>query len=177
MRQMVIEIRDKDGVMPHNAATLLDALKGTREYLRNLMGDVPADVMVGAQSTAKAFEPLDWLIEEAVICDAEKGGWRMITTRPQVDYKGNYTQAQAAKALGVDDYRVSLYEDERLVECFDVKLRRPAERRELETYVANKKRQLKVRDVWFGSMCQNHYTLSRYQELNREIDYIQDIRL
>lgn len=74
MRQMVIEIRDKDGVMPHNAATLLDALKGTREYLRNLMGDVPADVMVGAQSTAKAFEPLNWLIEEAVICDAEKGG-------------------------------------------------------------------------------------------------------
>lgn len=33
----------------------------------------------------------------------------MITTRPQVDYKGNYTQAQAAKALGVDRHTIARY--------------------------------------------------------------------
>lgn len=101
---------------------------------------------------------------------------KLIVYRKELHKERDYA-IWVSKLLGADDYRVSLYEDERLVECFDVKLRRPAERRELETYVANKKRQLKVRDVWFGSMCQNHYTLSRYQELNKEIDYIQDIRL
>lgn len=33
----------------------------------------------------------------------------MITTRPQVDYMGNYTQAQAAKALGVDRHTIARY--------------------------------------------------------------------
>ena len=76
MRQQaeIIEIRDRDGVMPYSAKNLTDALKGTREYLRYLLAEVPADFQVCARSTAKAFEPLDWLIEEAVICDAEKGG-------------------------------------------------------------------------------------------------------
>lgn len=74
MKQRVIEIRDKDGIMPYSAETFRDAIRGTREYIRNLMTEFPADVTVGARSTAMAFEPLDWLLEEAVITDQEKGG-------------------------------------------------------------------------------------------------------
>ena len=33
----------------------------------------------------------------------------MITTRPEVDYKGNYSQSQAAKALGIDRHTVARY--------------------------------------------------------------------
>ena len=33
-----------------------------------------SDVTIGARSTAQAFEPLDWLLEEAVLTDQEKGG-------------------------------------------------------------------------------------------------------
>jgi len=33
----------------------------------------------------------------------------MITTRPQVDYKGLYSQAQAARALGVDRHTIARY--------------------------------------------------------------------
>lgn len=72
--KQVIEIRDKDGVMPYNAETFRDAVRGTREYIRNLLAEFPADVTVGAKSTARAFEPLNWLLEEAVITDQEKGG-------------------------------------------------------------------------------------------------------
>lgn len=74
MKQTVIEIRDKDGVMPYNAETFRDAIRGTREYIRNLMAEFPADVTVGARSTARAFEPLDWLLEDAAITDQQKGG-------------------------------------------------------------------------------------------------------
>lgn len=76
MRQTVIELRDKNGLMPHNAATFKDAITGTREFIRNLLADCPADIQVGAKSLAQAFEPLDWLLEDAVICDRieEKGG-------------------------------------------------------------------------------------------------------
>jgi len=74
MKQTVIEIRDKDGVMPYNAETFRDAVRGTREYIRNLLAEFPADVTVGARSTARAFEPLNWLLEDAVITDQEKGG-------------------------------------------------------------------------------------------------------
>lgn len=73
-KQRVIEIKDKDGVMPYSAETFRDAIRGTREYIRNLMAEFPVDVTVGAKSTARAFEPLDWLLEEAVITDLEKGG-------------------------------------------------------------------------------------------------------
>lgn len=74
MKQTVIEIRDKDGVMPYNAETFRDAVRGTREYIRNLLAEFPADVTVGARSTARAFEPLNWLLEDAVITDQQKGG-------------------------------------------------------------------------------------------------------
>lgn len=33
----------------------------------------------------------------------------MIATRPNVDYKGLYSQAQAARALGVDRHTISRY--------------------------------------------------------------------
>lgn len=82
--KQVIEIRDKDGVMPYNAETLRDAIKGTREYLRYLLSEYPSNIpveealatesTVSLRSTAKAFEPLNWLLEEAVITDQEKGG-------------------------------------------------------------------------------------------------------
>lgn len=74
MKQTVIEISDKDGVMPYSAETFRDAVRGTREYIRNLLAEFPADVTIGARSTAQAFEPLDWLLEEAVLTDQEKGG-------------------------------------------------------------------------------------------------------
>ncbi len=86
MRQTVIEIRDKDGVMPYSAQTLTDAVRGTREYLRHLLSTYPSDMpllealtrdeQLSLRSTGKAFEPLDWLLEEAVITDRteEKGG-------------------------------------------------------------------------------------------------------
>lgn len=74
MKQTVIEIRDKDGVMPYNAETFRDAVRGTREYIRNLLAEFPVDVTVGAKSTARAFEPLNWLLEDAVITDQQKGG-------------------------------------------------------------------------------------------------------
>lgn len=85
MRQMVIEIRDKDGVMPYNAETFTQAVKGTREYLRHLLSTYPGDMplleaidrdeQLSLRSTAKAFEPLDWLLEDAVITDVpEEGG-------------------------------------------------------------------------------------------------------
>lgn len=41
----------------------------------------------------------------------------MITTRPQVDYKGNYTQAQAAKALGVDRHTIARYVKQGHLKC------------------------------------------------------------
>lgn len=74
MKQTVIEIKDKDGVMPYNAETFRDAVRGTREYIRNLLAEFPADVTVGARSTARAFEPLNWLLEDAAITDHQKGG-------------------------------------------------------------------------------------------------------
>lgn len=75
MKQTVIELRDMDGVMPYSAQTFRDAVRGTREYIRNLLADCPTDVQVGAKSTAAAFEPLNWLLEEAVITEvSEKGG-------------------------------------------------------------------------------------------------------
>lgn len=86
MRQTVIELRDKDGVMPYSAQTLTDAVRGTREYLRHLLSTYPADMplvdalerdeQLSLRSTAKAFEPLNWLLEDAVITDRieEKGG-------------------------------------------------------------------------------------------------------
>lgn len=74
MKQTVIEIRDKDGVMPYNEETFRDAVRGTREYIRNLLAEFPVDVTVGAKSTARAFEPLNWLLEDAVITDQQKGG-------------------------------------------------------------------------------------------------------
>lgn len=79
-KQNVIELRDRDGVMPYNAETFTKAIKGTREYLRYLLSTYPPEmpltdaVALSLQSTARAFEPLDWLIEEAVITDTEKGG-------------------------------------------------------------------------------------------------------
>lgn len=77
MTQTVIELRDMDGLMPYNAATFKEAITGTREYIRNLLADFPTDVQVGAKSTAAAFEPLNWLLEEAVITEvSEKGGDR-----------------------------------------------------------------------------------------------------
>ena len=77
MKQTVIELRDMDGVMPYSAQTFRDAVRGTREYIRNLLADCPTDVQVGAKSTAAAFEPLNWLLEEAVITEvSEKGGDR-----------------------------------------------------------------------------------------------------
>ena len=33
----------------------------------------------------------------------------MIPTRPDVEYTGNYTQAQAAKALGIDRHTIARY--------------------------------------------------------------------
>ncbi|RRC99058.1 helix-turn-helix domain-containing protein [Prevotella sp. OH937_COT-195] len=33
----------------------------------------------------------------------------MITTRPNVEYKGLYSQAQAARALGVDRHTIARY--------------------------------------------------------------------
>lgn len=33
----------------------------------------------------------------------------MITTRPQVEYTGNYTQIQAARALGIDRHTIARY--------------------------------------------------------------------
>ena len=33
----------------------------------------------------------------------------MIPTRPEVDYMGNYTLAQAAKALGIDRHTIARY--------------------------------------------------------------------
>jgi len=76
MKQMLIEISDPCGVMPHNAATFKDAITGTREFIRNLLADCPPDIQVGAKSLAQAFEPLNWLLEDAVITDRieEKGG-------------------------------------------------------------------------------------------------------
>ena len=41
----------------------------------------------------------------------------MITTRPEVDYKGNYTQAQAAKALGVDRHTIARYVKQGYLKC------------------------------------------------------------
>ena len=79
-KQTVIELRDRDGVMPYNAETFTKVIKGTREYLRYLLSTYPAEmpltdaVALSLQSTAHAFEPLDWLLEEAVITDREKGG-------------------------------------------------------------------------------------------------------
>lgn len=74
-KQTVIELRDTDGLMPYNAATFKEAITGTREYIRNLLADCPPDILVSARSVATAFEPLDWLLEDAVITDvSEKGG-------------------------------------------------------------------------------------------------------
>lgn len=81
-KQTVIELRDRDGVMPYSAETLRLAVKGTREYLRHLTASYPPGTRVidalGAelslQSAARAFEPLDWLMEEAVMTDREEGG-------------------------------------------------------------------------------------------------------
>ena len=80
-KETVIELRDRDGVMPYNAETFTKAIKGTREYLRYLLSTYPAEmpltdavVALSLKSTARAFEPLNWLLEEAVITDTEKGG-------------------------------------------------------------------------------------------------------
>ena len=79
-KETAIELRDRDGVMPYNAETFTKAIKGTREYLRYLLSNYPAEApltdaaALNLQSTARAFEPLDWLLEEAVITDTEKGG-------------------------------------------------------------------------------------------------------
>ena len=81
-RQTVIELRDRDGVMPYNAETFARAIKGTREYLRHLLAHYPADMPmaevidteISLRSTAAAFEPLDWLLEESVMTDRQEGG-------------------------------------------------------------------------------------------------------
>ncbi len=39
------------------------------------------------------------------------------TTRPEVEYKGNYTQTQAAKALGVDRHTIARYVKKGYLKC------------------------------------------------------------
>lgn len=73
-KQNVLELRDRDGVMPFTAEAFKDAVSDTREYIRFLLDELSKDYELRVHSLLNALYPLNWIIEQAVITDTEKGG-------------------------------------------------------------------------------------------------------
>lgn len=81
-----------------------------------------------------------------------------------------------------DDYRVGLYEQHnpKIVECFDLRLTRPSDRRALEEYVNDMKNRYNIVGVWFGRSCTNLYPFEMYREQYssyQTMNFLNDINL
>lgn len=64
-----ITIIDRDGFPIYNAKTLRESLMGVREYVRFLLEELPEDYELRIHGLIDALNPLDWLLEDAIITD------------------------------------------------------------------------------------------------------------
>lgn len=107
-----------------------------------------------------------------------------ITYKP-INPKSSYCIFVSKLPLCEDEYRVSLFEeyDPHDTQIFDLNLRRPSDRRQLEDYVRQISKQTLLKGVWFGNgncIGNNHYPLAKYIEQNKTFpskNYLQDLNL
>lgn len=107
-----------------------------------------------------------------------------------INYKAiepdNLYEVWVSALVGNDShYRVNVIEDGEVKssQSVDVNLRKPGDRRWLESYIAELTKKTHIKGVYFGNgscMGDHHYTLERYKEIYgswRGMDFINDLQI